>query len=61
MLVQIVDENGRRNCRYWNPCYTLGLIFHVPFDMVDKMIDEIRAEMLIKTAAKTIVDKFYES
>ena len=61
MFVQIIDENGRRNSRYWNPYYTLGLISTVPFDMVDKMVDEIRAEMLVKTAAITIVDKFYEN
>ena len=47
MFVQIIDESGRRNSRYRNPYYTLGLISTVPFDMFDKMANEIRAEMLV--------------
>ena len=37
---------------------TIHLISTVPLDRVDKMVDESRTEMLVKTAAKTIVYKF---
>ena len=39
------------------PLLYTWLNFHVLIDRVDKMVDEIRAEMLVKTAAIAIVDK----